>query len=371
MADQNQRNQHVPNNEPAQKELVLITGASGLIGSRLTERFQDEYQVIGLDVKGNPFPPVKSEHIGFDITSERSIKMGLDRVRYAYGGKIASVVHLAAFYDFSGGPSPLYEEVTVKGTERLLKALREFEVEQFVFSSTNLIYKPTAPGQKIDEDCPLAPNWEYPQSKVDTEAVVKREKGRIPVVLLRLAGVYNDEGNSIPIANQIQRIYEKDFTSYFFSGDASHGNVFLHLDDLIDALVKTVEKRNGLPEEIAINIGEPETPSYQDLQEKMGMLIHGDSWKTIEIPKPVAKAGAWAQDLFGDPFIKPWMIDRADDHYELDVSRAKDLLGWEPKHRLMDTLPAIIENLKADPLAWYKKNKMDASGIKDKQEQKQ
>src|SRR5690606_33731235 len=158
---------------------------------------------------------------------------------------------------------------------------------------------------------------------------------------------------------------------YFFSGDASHGNVFLHLDDLIDALVKTVEKRNGLPEEIAINIGEPETPSYQDLQEKMGMLIHGDSWKTIEIPKPVAKAGAWAQDLFGDPFIKPWMIDRADDHYELDVSRAKDLLGWEPKHRLMDTLPAIIENLKADPLAWYKKNKMDASGIKDKQEQKQ
>src|SRR5690554_2032563 len=115
MVNQDQENQQLQNKEPVPKELVLITGASGLIGSSLVESLQDKYQVVGLDIKGNPFPPLKSENIGFDITSEKSIKMGLERIRYAYSGKIASVVHLAAYYDFSGEPSPLYEEVTVKG----------------------------------------------------------------------------------------------------------------------------------------------------------------------------------------------------------------------------------------------------------------
>ena len=53
------------------------------------------------------------------------------------------------------------------------------------------------------------------------------------------------------------------------------------------------------------------------------------------------------------------MIDRADDHYALDVSRARDLLGWAPKHALLDTLPAIAESLRADPEGWYRENKLD------------
>lgn len=352
--------------ETGKKEVVLVTGGSGLIGSRLIERLQDEYQVIGLDRSGNPYPPEKAEYIGFDITDEKSITMALNRIRYAYGRKIASVVHLAAYYDFSGKPSPLYDEVTVKGTEKLLLALQDFEVGQFVFSSTNLIYKPVKPGQKINEDCPLEPNWDYPESKVDTEEIIHQKRGAIPAVILRLAGVYDEQGNSIPITHQIQRIYEKTLTSYFYSGDVSHGNVFLHLDDLMTALVKTIEKRNELPDDIAINIAEPVTPSYEELQDRIGLLIHGKEWETFEIPKPLAKAGAWAQDLVSDPFIRPWMIDRADDHYELDISRAKRLLGWEPQHNLMDTLPAMIESLKADPLAWYRKNKLNDSGIPEK-----
>ncbi len=109
---------------------------------------------------------------------------------------------------------------------------------------------------------------------------------------------------------------------------------------------------------IAINIGEPETPSYEELQNRIGQLIHGEEeWETFEVPKPVAKAGVWSMDLFGDPFIKPWMIDRADDHFELDISRAKNLLDWKSRHSLMDELPEMINVLKADPAAWYEKNK--------------
>jgi nucleoside-diphosphate-sugar epimerase len=350
------------------KEVILVTGSSGLIGTQIIKRLAKNYRVIGLDRVGDPFPPVEAECVCYNITSEKSIRAAMKRISYGYGNKIASVIHLAAYYDFSGKPSPMYEEVTVKGTERFIKVLQEYDVEQFIFSSTNLIYKPTSPGEKIAEDCPLAPNWDYPESKVDTEEIIRENRGDMSAVLLRIAGVYDDKGHSIPIAHQVQRIYEKQFTSHFFSGDTSHGNVFLHLDDLVNALEKTVEKRKELPEEVAINIGEPITPSYEELQNKIGKLIHGEEWETYEVPKNLAKIGSWSMNLFGDPFIKPWMIDRADDHYELDISRAKKLLDWEPRHSLMESLPEIISTLKEKPLTWYKENKLEPPSELEKEE---
>ena len=357
--DQNKSSLPVDKLHPDGKEIIIVTGSSGLIGSRLIKQLAHQYQVVGLDKEGSKYAPIEAECISFDITDLNSIKAAMERFRYAYGNKIASVVHLAAYYDFSGAPSPLYEEVTVKGTGKFIKVLHDFQVDQFVFSSTNLIYKPTEPGKKIAEEAPLAPNWDYPESKVDTEELIKNTRGKIPAVILRLAGVYDEWGHSVPISHQVQRIYEKQFTSHFYSGDVTHGNVFLHLNDLLNAIEKTIDKRKFLPDEIVINIAEPKTPSYKELQDKIGLLIHGEEWKTYEVPAPLAKAGAWTMDLFGDPFIKPWMIDRADDHYELDISRAEKLLEWKPAHNLIDVLPEMIRNLKADPEKWYKENKLE------------
>jgi hypothetical protein len=93
-------------------------------------------------------------------------------------------------------------------------------------------------------------------------------------------------------------------------------------------------------------------------------LIHGEAnWEIREVPKALAKTGSWIEDeiLDEDPFVKPWMIDFADDHYALDVTRARALLGWNPKHSLREALPRIIESLKADPQAWYRSNKLNPS----------
>lgn len=346
-----------------EKEIVIVTGSSGLVGTAVIKKLAGQYRLVGFDRAGPPYPPIEAECVNVDLTDKKSIETAMKRFEYAYGKKIASVIHLAAYYDFSGKPSPLYEEVTERGTQKLLEVLKDFEVQQFVFSSTNLIYKPTQPGRKINEDCPVEANWDYPESKINTEKIIHESRGKIPAVLLRIAGVYNDEGHSIPITHQIQRIYERQFTSHFYSGDISHGNVFVHLEDLVDAIEKVVEKRAALPSEIAINIAEPITPTYQELQEAIGQLVHGEYWKTYEMPPALAKAGAYMMDLFGDPFIKPWMIDRADDHYELDITRARTLLGWEPRHNLMATLPKMIAHLKANPEKWYEENSLKGSSV--------
>ena len=53
------------------------------------------------------------------------------------------------------------------------------------------------------------------------------------------------------------------------------------------------------------------------------------------------------------------MIDLADDHYALDVSRARTMLGWRPRRALRDTLPRIVEALKSDPLEFYRENTLE------------
>jgi nucleoside-diphosphate-sugar epimerase len=258
----------------------------------------------------------------------------------------------------------------VRGTERLLEELEAFEVEQFVFSSTMLVHAPSEHHRKIDEKAPVKPKWAYPESKVRAERSIRTLHGKIPFVLLRIAGVYDDRCHSVPIAHQIERIHERHLTSHLYPGDLARGQAFVHLNDLVDAIALTVDKRATLPPDLTLLIGEPETLSYGSLQEALGCLIHGEEWKTTTIPKPAAKAGAWLQEKAAklpgvsgmpgieEPFIKPWMVNLADDHYELDIGRARSQLNWEPKHRLRDTLPRMIEVLKRDPESFYRENKL-------------
>ena len=290
---------------------------------------------MGFDRKGPPHPPPETDHvIDCDLSSDESVRTALEEVSRLGHRRIASVIHLAAYYSFSGETSSLYEQVTYRGTERLLHGLRDFEVEQFIFSSTMLVHAPCEPGERIDEEWPLEPKWDYPKSKVATEQLILRERGDVPVVFLRIAGVYDDHCHSIPIAQQIKRIYENQFIGHIYSGDLTHGAAFVHMEDMVEALVLAVEHRKELPQVTTLLIGEPETLSYDELQRAISHQLHGKEWRTYRIPKPLAKFGAWLQNLLPgvDPFIKPWMIDLSDDHYALDISRARRLLGWEPRH---------------------------------------
>jgi nucleoside-diphosphate-sugar epimerase len=216
---------------------IVVTGSSGLIGTALVERFARTYHVFAVDRKGptSALPP-QVEYVQIDLTSEANVQKVLSTMQERCRGTIASVIHLAAYYDFSGEPSDLYEQVTVRGTERLLRALHGLAVEQFVFSSTMLVHRPTEPGQPIREDSPLEGRGDYPQSKIDTEQLIRAQHGSIPIVLLRIAGVYTDTCDSISMAHQIQRIYEKRLTGYVYPGDTSRGQAFVPLEDLVEAL---------------------------------------------------------------------------------------------------------------------------------------
>lgn len=133
--------------------------------------------------------------------------------------------------------------------------------------------------------------------------------------------------------------------------------------------MQLIERRRKLPPEFALLVGEPETIGYGELQSEIGRLIRGANWKTREVPKALAKAGVWVQqDVLGeDSFIRPWMVDIADDHYAIDITRARELLGRKPKHSLRAMLLRMIDALNADPAGWYRANKLNVARVTEQE----
>jgi nucleoside-diphosphate-sugar epimerase len=356
------------------KQTVVITGSSGMLGSALIERLGRDWNLVGLDRAGPPQPPIMAECIPADLTSAESIRRAMSRVRYAYGDSIAAVVHLAAYYDFSGEESDLYEALTVEGTRELIEQLMTFRIGALIFSSTMLVHRPCEPGDRIDETSPLEAKWAYPQSKIDAERVIRETAGGIPCIALRIAGVYDDGGHSLPLAHQIRRIDAERLTSRVYPGDTSRGQSFVHLDDTVESMVLAIRRREEFSGFTPILIGEPETLSYDELQRIISRHLLGDELETHEIPKALARVGAWVKDVipFGeDPFIKPWMISLADDHYALNISRAERLLGWRPQRSLRETLPRIISALRRDPAGWYREHGLQPPSGSEAVERKQ
>jgi nucleoside-diphosphate-sugar epimerase len=347
--------------------IVLITGAGGNLGRALADALKADYRIVGLDLAASDkaFPILAA-----DMTDAASLKQALDRVAEDYGTRIASVIHLAAYFDFTGEESPRYEAVNVEGTRNLLNALQTFDVEQFLYTSTMLVHAPGRAGEAIDEMQPIDPRWAYPKSKARAETAIAEAHGRIPYVILRLAGVY-DERTTVPtMAQQMARIYEGDLQSHLYSGSTLTGQTMLHREDMIDAIKRAVDRRASLESGTALLIGEPHAMSYDAIQDELGHLLHGAShWLTLRVTKPIAAAGAKALEVMEkvvpdvidrgkEPFIKPFMVQMADDHYALDIRRAVDLLGWRPQHRLKDELAKMAAALKADPAGWYRAQKI-------------
>ena len=348
------------------KKLVLVTGSAGRIGSQVAKRLGDSgYQIVGFELMRAIYASSNEELVPMDISSEESVHQAFKHIEAFYGKKISSVVHLAAYYSFENQNYSKYNKITVQGTKNLLKALQNFEVEQFIFSSTMLVHKAGKPGEKITEESPLDGNWAYPKSKIETEEVIKKYRGKIPSVVMRISGVYDNDCHSIPISNQMQRIYEKSFLAHFFPGDVSHGAAFMHMEDLVDLIEVAVNKRAELANEVTtVLVGESETLSTKALQDRISNNLNGKPIWMMRLPVFVAWIGSWVQchtPFMEKPFIRPWMIPLADEHFELDISKAKKIFGWGPKYNLSNCLDSMCIDLKNDPIAWYKKNGLKMS----------
>jgi nucleoside-diphosphate-sugar epimerase len=163
---------------------ILITGATGKVGSRLARRLVWQ----GHHVKALVRDPARSAALlGDRMEIVAGDLLEPDSLAAAVQG-VAAVVHCAAF--FRGATPEQAHAVNERGTRHLASAARDAGVGRFVFLSTGLTYGPNG-GRLADEDHACNPVDAYPLSKLAAERMLLGMDG-LDVRILRLPFVYGD-----------------------------------------------------------------------------------------------------------------------------------------------------------------------------------
>ncbi|MCK8500289.1 NAD-dependent epimerase/dehydratase family protein [Myxococcus fulvus] len=163
---------------------ILVTGATGKVGSRLSQRLAER----GHDVRAlvrEPTRAVFPKEARVEIAQGDLLDAG-SLVPAVRG--VDAVVHCAAF--FRGATPEQAHAVNDLGTQHLAAAARAASVKRFIFTSTGLVHGSTG-GRLVGEEDSCAPTLAYPVSKLAAERFLLGVEG-LDVRVLRLPFVYGD-----------------------------------------------------------------------------------------------------------------------------------------------------------------------------------
>jgi dTDP-glucose 4,6-dehydratase len=289
---------------------VLITGAAGFLGSHLCERFLKEgMYVIGMDnlITGDMrniehlMPNPNFEFYHHDVTKYVHVPGELDYIMH-----------------FASPASPIdYLKIPIQtlkvgamGTHNLL-GLARAKKSRFIIASTSEVYgDPLVHPQTEDywgHVNPIGPRGCYDEAKRYQEAITMayhRYHG-LETRIVRIFNTYGprmrlNDGRVLP-AFMGQALRGEDITVF---GDGSQTRSFCYVDDLVEGIYRLLMSDYSLP----VNIGNPREITIGQFAEEI-IKLTGTDQKVVYKPLP--------QD---DPKQR-----------QPDISKAKEILGWEPK----------------------------------------
>jgi dTDP-glucose 4,6-dehydratase len=299
---------------------ALITGAAGFIGSHLCEYLLDRgYSVIGMDnlLTGDV---ANIEHlIGRDFVFVKH-----DVTNYvAVEGPLDFVFH------FASPASPIdYLKLPIQtlkvgalGTHKCL-GLAKAKAARFLLASTSEVYgDPLVHPQREDywgNVNPVGPRGVYDEAKRFAEAITMAYH-RFHGVATRIVRIFNtygprmrvDDGRAIP-AFLSQALRGEDVTVF---GDGLQTRSLCFVSDLVDGIHRLMLSEEADP----VNLGNPHEMTIRQLAERIVSLT-GSSSRIVERPLPV-----------DDPRVR-----------QPDITRARTLLGWEPRVPLEEGLARTL-----------------------------
>src|SRR5262249_34138375 len=141
---------------------ILVTGATGKVGSRLAKRLAERGDTICALVR-DPARASDLQHANIELVTGDLLNT---RSLAAAVRDVDAVVHCAAF--FRGATPEQAHAVNDLGTQHLAAAARAASIKRFIFTSTGLVYGSTG-NRLVNEDAACAPTAAYPVSKLAAE----------------------------------------------------------------------------------------------------------------------------------------------------------------------------------------------------------
>jgi UDP-glucuronate 4-epimerase len=316
----------------------LVTGAAGFIGARTSEfLIQDGHTVIGVDNMNDAYDVRMKEHRlahlrtlpGFDF---RKIDISIrQEVETLNDETLDGIINLAARAGVRASvDNPwLFYETNLTGTLNLLELSRRTGIKKFVQASTSSIYGANPPYPTPESASSSEPLQPYAASKKAAEvlAYTYHYLHKIDVSILRYFTVYGPAGRpDLAMFRFCQWINEGQPVRVNGNGEQSRG--FTYLDDIARG---TILALRPLGYEI-INIGGHEVITINNLIKLLEELI-----------------GKKANVQYGPPNLADMFSNWA------DVSKAGQLLGWEPRVGLREGVQKLVD--------WYAAERSWASGI--------
>jgi UDP-glucose 4-epimerase len=288
---------------------VLITGSEGFIGKSLCgqlSQHKESYEVFTLSRSAG-----QVRHIRADITVDNLVPEISD-----INPEI--IVHLAGNVSVPFSIKYPLEDfnVNARGTLAVLAASEHTDCNNFVFvTSGGAIYDSKAPSP-FTEFSPINPISPYGLSKYIAEGYVRilNEARKSEWSSLALSNAYG----SVKIQKQgvIYRFWDdisNGINPTIFGADVSRD--FIHIDDVVDAIIKVIEK----PVNSRLNISSNTSTKLVDLLAEM-QCIMGSSFKPIIQDLPLGEVGT----------------------SQLSNKRARELLNWAPRVDLFSSLKDIL-----------------------------
>ena len=227
------------------KEVLLITGVKGFVGSHLAKHLSEKYEIIGIDRhRGESlldFFGLKITFIEGDILDLEFLK----RVISDYD--VDKVIHLAAVATVGKAKrNPLEAiKVNVLGTANVLEACRYCGVKKLVYNSTDKIYSFQPEMLPYDENTPLRASDLYSSTKVCADILAQTYMGEIPITIVRPCNLYGLDLNfSRLIPHTIISCLANQPIS--LRSDGEHIREFLYIEDYCKAIELLLKKGYGI-----------------------------------------------------------------------------------------------------------------------------
>ena len=335
---------------------ILITGASGFIGSFIVEEALNRgFETWAAVRKSSSREFLQDERIHFielNLSSEEQLKQQLKDIQFDY------VVHAA------GVTKCLHKEdffrINTEGTQHLVRALLELDMplKRFVYISSLSIMgaiREEQPYKEIREQDKAMPNTAYGKSKLEAEQwlvslnkeLEKKNEKLLPYVILRPTGVYGPrERDYFMMAKSIQS--HTDFAVGFKQQDIT----FVYVTDVVQAVFLAMEKgQTGRC--YFLSDGEVyQSSTFSDLIRKE---LGNPWWIRITAPLWLLRIITFCGEYMGHITGKVTALNN--DKYNImkqrnwrcDINPARQELGYEPQVKLEEGVRRSI--------AWYKKNK--------------
>jgi UDP-glucose 4-epimerase len=224
---------------------VLITGAAGFIGSRLSRRLLDDgTDVCGVDCLSNYYPRwIKRRNLAPLLADRRFTFVEADLNDLSLGRCLRSVdtvYHLAAQAGVRaswGRSFASYLHHNIAATQRLLEAAKDKPLRKIVYASSSSVYGLT-PDLPMTETSPLVPISPYGVTKLAAEQLgfLYHKNFGLPVVSLRFFTVYGPGQRPDMAFHKFFKAILEDREIPVF-GDGSQTRDFTYVDDIVEALV--------------------------------------------------------------------------------------------------------------------------------------